>query len=798
MIEQGFIKKHYVGRDGFIWWIGQVVDSKVWESNLPAYRTETTDSHLGFDYRYKVRIMGYHTSSFELDDEELPWAPCMLPVTSGGGTGGSGQTPNLRQGNFVYGFFIDGEDAQQPVIMGVLGYNQYTAISNNTLKGEFPFKPFDGYTNKETVAKYTLRTTKEQPKGTQDSTPSSNLNDSKVQDVVGLTNGVSDGASLQQKEEGQKEREVPKTSVCEKQPLGEIQLQMKNMIRDLEKAKKSLYDWRTSVSTSIDNVQKWIDKKVQFYSEKIAQGIQWLITEIQKNTIKKVEDGLKDFYYTIFPNDRAKFKEKVDKVGDLIACLFRKIIKNLYSMVSKLLVGIVDKIVNVPVCFAEQFLSTILGGIIGEILSGLKGILSTITDAVDLVAGIGEDIIGFLSDIFSFLSCDDAPRCPQIDSWSPWDGPSKTDSISLDGLINGIKNKVTSGIDAATNVVNSVTAIPGNIANSINGFAQNPLGGNCDVGPISCGPPTVEFFGGEGSGATGNAIVSFAGDILGVDIVNPGNGYSDPPFIRFKDSCGKGSGAVGRAILQFNPDVSSKTNDTDNVGGTNGRSGSLDISGFKNGIVSSVIIEEPGSGYLYVPDGSKGGDGRTFSNYCETIVRRSDGSYDSPYVSGESILLNPGDWVQYPDQSPVKIDISQTVTAPSCPDRQDSQVSLPQISNPVNTDNSYNIDLTINDFVVIDSGYNYEIGDKIEIIDNPELDAFVISVTETGGIKSIGLNNPGSPIVNYPEITINSENGFNAKLAPKYDVKRLTQEEIENKLTKGQQVLTVIDCVGKF
>ena len=25
MIDQGFIKKHFVGRDGFQWWIGQVV-----------------------------------------------------------------------------------------------------------------------------------------------------------------------------------------------------------------------------------------------------------------------------------------------------------------------------------------------------------------------------------------------------------------------------------------------------------------------------------------------------------------------------------------------------------------------------------------------------------------------------------------------------------------------------------------------------------------------------------------------------------------------------------------------------
>ena len=36
MIEQGLIKIHFVGRDGFIWWIGQVVDQTKWAANLPA------------------------------------------------------------------------------------------------------------------------------------------------------------------------------------------------------------------------------------------------------------------------------------------------------------------------------------------------------------------------------------------------------------------------------------------------------------------------------------------------------------------------------------------------------------------------------------------------------------------------------------------------------------------------------------------------------------------------------------------------------------------------------------------
>jgi len=818
MIEQGFLKKHYVGRDGFVWWIGQIADSREWEPNLSGFRTETTDDHQGFDYRYKVRIMGYHTSSADLKDQELPWATVMLPVTAGGGTGGSGQTPNLRQGNFVYGFFIDGEDAQQPVIMGVLGYNQYTAITNGTLKGEFPFKPFEGYTNRETVATYTFRTTKESPKGTQKSTPSKALNDSKVQDTVGLTQGLSDGASLENYKKGKRERIVPKTSVCEKQPLSEVQMQIMNLVLDLEEAKNSISDWRTRVSSSIGDAQKWVDKKVQFASEKIAQGIQWIIREIEKNTIGKLELTLKAGYSNLFPNARAVAKNSISGATDAIACIFRKIIKGLYSLVSKLLVGIVDKVVNVPRCFAEEFLSTILGGVIGEISKGISSVLSTVTGVIKTAAGIAGDIIEFVQDILSFLSCDDEPECPSVDTWSPWDGPSQSESINLGRLINSIKSKVTSTVDSVTNVVDSVSAIPGNIANSLNGFAQNPLGGGCNVGPELCGPPTVQFFGGGGSGAAGNAIVDFTGSIIGVDLTSTGGGYSDPPIVKFADNCGRGSGAVGRAILRFRPDANEQSSESNDVGGQDGNSGSLNVSGssgspgftntatgitttggpintdgFQNGEVIAVVIEEPGYGYLYTSDGSQGGGGRTFSNYCETIVRRADGTYDVPYVSGKFISLNEGDWIKFPNQSPIKITSARNVTAPTC-----EKLPTQGPSNPTDTTNTYPVDIVISDFEIINPGYNYEEGDTVEIEGDENFSAVVTSVTENGSIKSVELLNAGKPIIEYPEILVNSDNGFNAKIAPKYIITRLTQEQIEIKLSQGKEVLSVVDCVGKF
>ena len=146
MIEQGLIQKHFLGRDGFIWWIGQIVDQTQWGGNFPEHPTSTTEVQKGFGFRYKVRIMGYHTASqADLPNEDLPWASVLLPVTAGV-SGGAMSTPNLRQGDFVQGYFMDGEDAQQPVIMGVLGYNQYTEVLKNPPE-EVSFVPFSGFTD---------------------------------------------------------------------------------------------------------------------------------------------------------------------------------------------------------------------------------------------------------------------------------------------------------------------------------------------------------------------------------------------------------------------------------------------------------------------------------------------------------------------------------------------------------------------------------------------------------------------------------------------------------------------------
>ena len=115
---------------GFNWWVGQIADDATWRDNILPGKFESADQIPGWGRRYKVRIIGLHDQGeTEIASDQLPWAQVMYPVTAGGGQGSSGQTPNLRQGNMVFGFFLDGQEQQVPVIMGVLGNNAQTQLS---------------------------------------------------------------------------------------------------------------------------------------------------------------------------------------------------------------------------------------------------------------------------------------------------------------------------------------------------------------------------------------------------------------------------------------------------------------------------------------------------------------------------------------------------------------------------------------------------------------------------------------------------------------------------------------------
>ena len=71
----------------------------------------------------------------------------------------------------------------------------------------------------------------------------------------------------------------------------------------------------------------------------------------------------------------------------------------------------------------------------------------------------------------------------------------------------------------------------------------------CLTGDQPCGPPELKFFGGGGVGAIGNPVVDVNGDLIAVDLVSGGFGYTSPPQVQVIDPCNNGSGAVLQTII---------------------------------------------------------------------------------------------------------------------------------------------------------------------------------------------------------------------------------------------------------
>ena len=81
--------------------------------------------------RVRVRCFGYHTDDLnKVPKDSLPWASVVSPTTSAG-ISGVGTTPHaLVNGTWVFGFFRDGVNAQDPVVVGSLP-SMYGAMPTN-------------------------------------------------------------------------------------------------------------------------------------------------------------------------------------------------------------------------------------------------------------------------------------------------------------------------------------------------------------------------------------------------------------------------------------------------------------------------------------------------------------------------------------------------------------------------------------------------------------------------------------------------------------------------------------------
>lgn len=326
---------------------------------------------------------------------------------------------------------------------------------------------------------------------------------------------------------------------------------------------------------------------------------------------------------------------------------------------------------------------------------------------------------------------------------------------------------------------------------------------NCPTEPQPCGPPKVQFFGGEGVGAMANAVVSpISSGVMAFDIVNPGKEYKTTPMAMLDDECGKGSGSSLKVIME-------PTGKKDSISGQ-------DILKVKN-----VYIDAPGDGYLNGFDGSLGGNGRTWKEADEGYVKTKEGAYYTVPDDRQPTTLKPGDTWNPPYGPPVKVPddgvIPPILPPPVPPVVPGVPVVPPAVPGvppgvpgsgvpgtplvptptvPISPP-TYKVLICFDSVVIDDPGFNYKPGDKIRVTPNNGVVLEPV-INKRGEITKVEIVSKGCGFDDLPEIVVDSPTGFNAVIKPILNVTRILNEQDLFEIPPGTPLISVVDCVGKI
>lgn len=816
------------GDGTFFVWQGRVADDSTWRENM-LDGAHADSEHNGWGQRVKVRIFGRDPSDKnDLPDEVLKMAKISNSPNSGSGAGGNKQSHQISQGDLVWGFYEDGLDQQIPVIVGVYGHSSQTQL--------FPGDPIEGFdarsfykgnSGDKTVARFNLVAGGNQPR---------EQNDDPNQTSAATTDKAVDDAT-----------KTAIKSPCEddQSDIKAIQLVLQNLLTVTQFAKLSTTKVASNQGYSIAAAPDYIANETKKSAAVIAGFLKDIIAKGRGAVVSEVNKTLELGVASLFPNQRDAAKKAIETTTDTLTCVFNKIIAGLFDLVEFLLKDLVNKYVIGPICAVEDFLSKVIDNIIGEISDAVDSALSTINSLFGDALGQAGQILdtvtavfGAVGAILEFFTCDTAKKCPAYDGWSFGSGLIKMPDISGD-LAKSLKDKV----------------------------GKPAKGGECNTSGFPCGPPSIAFNGGGGTGASGNAVVSaLSGAIMAIDIIDPGKGYTSAPKVSISDGCGSGAGAVAKASIG--------PLDILFDGTSNGSSLALGPAGYTapQG-VTSVEMVDVGFNYLTSPNGSVGGGGVTIASPGDAIYTDPDGDTEY-YSSGDTIdvteggglgltegsegqvyddggnlvqqiigqgLLNPvevsfdttsydayeytgistsgtppnldSDWIllsdfetadiptwdvltTYINGSVVKYAAPQsgTFTIPGAPDPD--TLTVVGSGSDLTSGDKYPVLLTLQQIVVVNPGFGYNDGDQMYI--TPSNGAQVVpKFDKFGKVTTVDILDPGVGFEDIPDIGIISNTGYNATFRPIFNVRRLTQEDLE-KLEPGTKIVSVVDCVGKF
>ena len=574
MIEESIIKSNFIGRDGFRWWIGQVAPEEAQGDQL----NQVGDA---WGNRVKVRIMGYHPqNTVELKDEDLPWAQVLLSPQAGSGKANRAKSLRLSPGDSVVGFFLDGDDAQLPVIMGIFGSTAYSP--SDTYKG--PFQPFTGYTSKvKSDSAFILKNEVGDQSGNTAQKSPRGISQAKIDNI---------NAAIESAPE-------PIKSLIQERTLNSAIGQ--TVVFASSNQASTLNKINTEVSGLVSKIKgATANQRAGFLSEAtskisgLSSGIVGnMIQSTYKGMAPALNKGLNKLYKKVYATVLAATKKSslakkagtaaqvamvpgVKAIQDALPCLAQNILTSMLDTVKGLLEGLIDNVQNFVSCIGDQFLGGLMNKIIGGIASGIG----------PLLGGVGKILGGFslggflrskaegLLGIAKALTCDSPTKNynAETNEWVIGKGAKEGLGASIDKIAGNIldaANIADSLTEASAGAIQGLSIAGGGLGlfDFLNPSVSNPGFssplGKCYAGPpLDCAGIKVNIFGSNGVGAAAKAIIGnvvgeyaeATGSLIGIDLTNGGSGYNTPPFVEIVDKCNRGYGAVARAVVDYQED----------------------------------------------------------------------------------------------------------------------------------------------------------------------------------------------------------------------------------------------------
>lgn len=562
MLEQSLVKSNFIGRDGFIWWIGQIQPEKSQGGQI---------NGAGWGNRYKVRILGYDSpKASTLKEDDARWAQVMLPTTAGSGAANQSSTVAISPGDMVFGFFLDGApDYNIPMILGVFG--RTSLVSSDEYKQ--PFQPYTGYTTKVSNDGAYI------PKNeSNENNASSQKSPRAVSPKQAKQIGPNERASFSAIGDA-----IKAASGSPSSTIGKMSTEIDNFVNRIQ----TITD---KVSGAIGNVQSLIDAEIA----KITEKIQKISTGIVNSMVGKLylklapvlNAGLKLLYQTVYAIVLAATQNPsiahkagvaaqtamvlpVKAIQNALPSITNSIIAGIGSTIRDMLASVAANVTNFVTCISDQVIGGLMNHIIGGVdsmLSPLLGGVSKILMGFNAISSLRSNAEGLLGSSPKKSSGEIATNfSASANQWVIGKGAKEEPQFSPE--------KILETANAAASIAESFISsgeVIGDLAKSIGSFDfLNPnfsisgfkgVVSDCFGGkPANCGGTKVKIFGSNGVGAIGKAVigsvvgegVSATGSIIGIDVLNGGSGYDFPPFVEITDDCKQGYGAVARAIIDY-------------------------------------------------------------------------------------------------------------------------------------------------------------------------------------------------------------------------------------------------------